>query len=201
MTAPQDTAVRRSLRRLTLGSGPLKRRSDRVQVAGRLLLALSFLLAPVAAVTASSAVSAQLRSVAADQAAERSQTRAVLLEDAPGPTAAAGPGSAGAVPARVTWAGPRGTREEGTALVPPRAEAGTAVEVWVDREGHRTLAPLDPRGIPAQAGAMGGVTLVGIPLVTWLLYVALCTGLDRHRERGWAREWAAVEPDWRSRLL
>src|SRR3712207_2320343 len=55
MTVERDTLARRSLRRFTLGSGPLKRRSDRVQVAGRIVVVLSFLLAPLLAVVVSTA--------------------------------------------------------------------------------------------------------------------------------------------------
>ena len=43
--------------------------------------------------------------------------------------------------------------------------------------------------------------LIGVPLATWTLYVVLCVGLDARRDRRWEQDWAAVEPDWHSRLL
>ena len=46
MTAPEASAIRRWLRRFTLGRGPLRRGSDRVQVVGRVVLVLSVALAP-----------------------------------------------------------------------------------------------------------------------------------------------------------
>ena len=85
-------------------------------------------------------------------------------------------------------------------LVPPRTPVGTAVPVWVDREGNPTRAPLDRADIPGTAAATGALALVGVPWPTWTLYALLCLALDAHRERRWAQDWAAVEPVWNSRL-
>ncbi|MFP5370397.1 MAG: hypothetical protein ACLGI3_06575, partial [Actinomycetes bacterium] len=52
---PQDAgtggAARRVIRRLALGSGPLKRTSDRIEVLSRLLLVVGLVMAPPVAVT------------------------------------------------------------------------------------------------------------------------------------------------------
>jgi hypothetical protein len=203
MTAPKDTVIRRSLRRFTLGSGPLKRRSDRVQVIGRLVVVLSFLVAPPLAVATVTATTAHLQAVAAAEAAERSPAHAVLLEDAPPPareSSAQGDYSISTVPVRAAWSGPDETSREGFVLVQPRTPAGTSVPVWVDRQGDLTRAPLDRAGIPTSAAASGALPLIGVPVATWILYACLCFALDAHRERRWAQDWAAVEPDWNSRL-
>src|SRR5688500_19217144 len=103
MTAPKHTLIRRSLRRFTLGSGPLKRRSDRVQVIGRFVVVLSFLVAPPLAVVAATAPNTHLQAVADAEAAERSRTRPDLLQDAPTPThegSSYGPYAVARVPAR-----------------------------------------------------------------------------------------------------
>lgn len=173
MTTPKNTSIRRSLRRFTLGSGPLKRRSDRVQVVGRFVVVLSFLVAPPLAVAAATAMTGHLQAVAAADAAERSRIRAVLLENAPART--------------------RASSDHGDA-------SSTTVPVWVNREGAPTRAPLDPAGIPTAAAAAAAVPLVGVPLVTWTAYALLCRALDIQRERRWAHDWAEVEPDWNSRL-
>jgi hypothetical protein len=204
MTAPKDTLIRRSLRRFVLGSGPLKRRSDRLQAFGRFAVVLSFLVAPPLAVAAATATTAHLESVAAVEAAERSLVRAVLVEDAPGPagmSSAHGDYSVSAVPVAAVWSVPGGTQQEGTVLVKPGTPVGTTLRAWVDREGNVTRAPLDRAGIPASAAAMGALPLVGVPVLTWTLYAFLCVALNAHRERRWAEDWAAVEPEWNSRLL
>jgi hypothetical protein len=204
MTTPQPPVGRRSLRLLAFGSGPLLRRSDRVQVVGRLVVVLSFLGAPPVAVAVSSAAAAQLGAIAAAEAADRSVVRAVLLDDAPDPVRAGSLDTGAAapvVPAQVTWPGPGGTSREDVVLVPPGTPEGSAVQMWVDADGHRTAAPLDPAGIPTVAAVWGTSSLVGLPLLTWLFYVLLRSRLDAQRERGWEAGWAAVEPGWSSRLL
>jgi hypothetical protein len=204
MTASKDTLIRRALRRFMLGSGPLKRRSDRVQAVGRIVLALSFLIAPLLAVAVANATTAHLHAVAEVEAAERSRTRAILLEAAPAPpreSGSYGPYAVMHVPVRAVWSVPGGTAREGTVLVRPRTPAGTALPAWVDREGNLTRAPLDRAGIPSSAAAKGGLALILLPLATWTLYGVISIALDAHRESLWKKDWALVEPDWHSRLL
>jgi hypothetical protein len=202
MTTPKDTLIRRALRRFALGSGPLKRRSDHVEAIGRFAVVLSFLVAPPLAVLATTTTTAHLQSVAAVEAADRSLVRAVLLDDAPGPagmSSADGDYSVAAVPVPAVWSASDGTQREVTVLTEPRTPAGTAVRVWVDRQGGLTRAPLDRAGIPAAATAAGVWPLIGVPLLTWTLHFFLCLALNAHREGGWARDWATVEPKWNSR--
>ena len=202
MTTPTDTALRRSLRWFTLGSGPLKRGSDRLQVAGRLVVVLALLAASPLAVAATTVTTARFEARAEAGAAERSRVDAVLLEDAP---EAAGSGYGDQepvnVPARAVWPVPGGAERQGVVLVRPHTAAGTAVPVWVNRDGNVTSAPLDRSRTDSSAMTVGAVVLLGVPLVTWTLYALLCAALDAHRERRWAQGWAAVEPEWVSRLL
>jgi hypothetical protein len=202
MSTPTDTALRRSLRRFTLGSGPLKRGSDRLQVAGRLVVVLALLTAPPLAVAATIVTTARLEALAEAEAAERSLMDAVLLEDAP---EAVGTGYGDQapvnVPARAVWPVPGGAERQGIVLVRPHTAAGTAVPVWVHRDGHVTRRPLDRSRIDSSAMRVGAVILLGVPLATWILYALLCAALDAHRQRRWAQGWAAVEPEWVNRLL
>lgn len=204
MTAPEASATRRWLRRFTLGRGPLRRGSDRVQVAGRVVLVLSVALAPPIAVVSATATAAHYERVAAAQQDERSRSSAVLLEDAPIMTQQAYDAGGAGVPtvrARATWSVPGGTSREGIVRVAPRTPAGTTVPIWVDREGDLTSAPLDRASIAGAEAAMAALPLFGIPLLAWLLYAMLCAALDVHRQRRWARDWAAVEPVWNARSV
>jgi hypothetical protein len=207
MSASEPGAIRRSLRRFTLGRGPLKRRSDRLQVLGRVLVVLAFLVAPPIAVAMTNATTGHLQRIAAEEATQRSQVRAVLLEDARRPDRSQSDyGDYGSSPDRpvqapVVWTAPDGTSREGTVPVPPRTPAGASVPVWVDRDGDLTRAPLDPAGIAGTAAAYGLLPLIGVPLAAWTLYAVLCCALDAQRERRWGQDWAEVEPVWNSRLL
>jgi hypothetical protein len=205
MTASRDGLVRRSLRRFVLGSGPLKRPSDRLETVGRFVVLVSFLAAPPLAVATMTTSTAHLQSVAAVEAAERSRAHAVLLQDAPPPT----PGEASSaasgysimpVRAHARWTAPGGTRRDGTVLVEPGTPAGKELTVWVDREGDITEAPLDPAAISASAAATAALPLVGVPLLVWTCHVYLCLVLNVRREHRWAQDWAAVEPEWNSRF-
>jgi hypothetical protein len=86
-------------------------------------------------------------------------------------------------------------------LAAPGTDAGTELTVWVDREGRLTRPPLDRAAITTSALAVGLLPLVGVPVATWTLYAVLCFALDSRRARRWDEEWAAVEPEWHSRLL
>jgi hypothetical protein len=202
MRTRTDTALRRSLRWFTLGSGPLKRGSDRLQVAGRLVVVLALLAAPPLAVAATTVTTAQLEARAEAEAAERSRVDAVLLEDAPEAAGSAyGDREPVKVPARAVWPVPGGAERQGVVLVRPHTAAGTAVPVWVHRAGNVTSAPLDRSRTDGSAMMIGAVVLLGVPLATWMLYAFLRAALDAHRGRRWAQGWAAVEPEWVSRLL
>jgi hypothetical protein len=204
MSGTEDSTVRRSLRRFVLGRGPLKRRSDRMQVLGRFVVVLSFLVSPPIAVAVTNATTVRLETVAEAEAAERSRAGAVLLEDAEPPApfqSDYGDSSERGVPVRAVVTLPDGTSRDGTVMAPPRSPAGTSVKVWVDREGDVTRPPRDPAGIPATAAALAVLPLIGVPMATWILYALLTFALDAHRGRRWERDWAKVEPDWHSRLL
>src|SRR5690349_24945200 len=82
LPARQGSIARRWLRRFALGSGPLKRRSDRIQLLGRVAVLLSIVLAPGVAVAVATAATARYDAVGVAQRAVRSETSAVLLEAA-----------------------------------------------------------------------------------------------------------------------
>ena len=194
MTAPKDGQVRRALRRFRLGSGPLKRRSDRLQSMGRVVVVLSFFMAPLIAVGVGNSATAHLQSVATVEAAERTLVDAVLQEDAPeqAPTTGEGSASLTRVHAQAEWSLPGGLPQEGPVLTRPGAPAGTVVPVWVDGEGNVTRAPLDRADISTSAAAVAALPLIVVPAVTWTLYAFLCIALNNHRERRWAEDWAEV---------
>jgi hypothetical protein len=192
----RDTPLRRGLRRFTLGTGPLKRRSDRIQVLGRSVVVVSLLVSPPLAVAAATATTAHLQAVAETEAAQRSPATARLLEDAGTPV----PEENLLVQVRAEWTTDDGVLREGAVLAAPGSDAGTELTVWLDRDGDLTRAPLDRAAVRTSALAVGLLPLVGVPLATWTLYAALCFALDTRRERRWEEEWAAVEPEWNSRL-
>jgi hypothetical protein len=188
-----------ALRLFTLGAGPLKRTSDRVQFLARVLLVCGLAVAvPVALVVASQA-HAQVLTEAAAQSLERHQVDAELLAD---PTVASR-GTDDVPPsarAPVQWPGPVGDERSGVVAVALGARAGTTVPVWVDQDGDLTTRPLDPGDAVARAVAMGAVTLLWTATFAVGAYLAFRASLDRGRLRRWAAEWAVIEPEWSRRV-
>jgi len=205
MSASRNTAVRRSLRRFVLGSGPLKRRSDRLEAVGRVVVLVSFVAAPPLAVATMNVATADLQAVAAVQAADRVSTHAVLLQNAPPPgpedaSSAANGYAVSPVRARAQWTAPGGSLRNGTVMVAPGTPAGTERTVWVDHNGAITDPPLDRAAVTASAASVAALPLVGLPLAVWTCHACFCFVLNARRERRWALDWAAVEPQWNSRF-
>ena len=195
MAAGPGGRCRRAIRRLTLGSGALKRRSDRVQMVARFGLVLSVVLAPVAAATALATTTTRLEAVAAEQEAVRHPVDAVLLVEARGlRDPAAGHASAALVPVRAAWRIPDGPPQEATVFVAPGTPAGTTVHVWLGPDGGPVAPPLSVGDIAGTAMATGVIVLLAVPLGAWALYAGLVLALDTLRAHRWAEEWAVVAP-------
>jgi hypothetical protein len=195
---------RGALRWFALGSGPLKRRTDRVQALARLVLVLAFLAAPSLAVLAATKATTHLDAAAAAEAAQRYRVTAFVLADAPTHEPATGASMDPAAPVRVharaRWTTPSGDQREGTVLVPVGSPAGADVPIWIDQQGDITAPPMDPRDIPGTAMAFALLALLGLPITAWVCYVVVCAGLDARRDREWTDGWAAVEPRWKAQL-
>jgi hypothetical protein len=202
MTTPRHSRIGRALRGFTLGSGPLKRRSDRLQVVARVVVVLAVVAAPALAVVAATATTADLESVAATQGADRHASRALVLRDAPARTDQEHSEYPPIVTVATTaqWVARDGVVHEGPVRVPPGTRAGTSVPVWVGSDGELTTAPLRRESIQGSAMAVGALVLGGVPVAVWTLYFFLCFALDARRERDWETGWAAVEPVWGTSL-
>lgn len=190
----EGQTARRLVRRFTLGSGPLKRGSDRVQVAARLLLLIVLLAAAPVALAVATAIGSSTRNLADSQAADRRQVDATLLEDAPPVRDTADAMARTSVPA--SWTAPDGVEREGAIRVLAAAKAGTTVSVWVDEAGRVTTRPLDRTDVVSRAVTHGLATFLGISVLATLGHLTLCRLLDRRRLRRWATDWAVVEPVW-----
>jgi hypothetical protein len=184
----------RLVRRFTLGSGVLKRGSDRVQFAARVLLLILLMTAAPVALAVAGATGSQTRSLANSQADARHQVVAMLREDAPAVGDADHGGARAAVAA--SWTAPSGIERQGTVDAPTSARAGTTVDIWVDRSGNVTKRPLGTADVISRAIAYGVVTFLGVSSLATVSYLALRVLLDRRRMRRWAADWAVVEPVW-----
>jgi hypothetical protein len=179
---------------------PLRRGTDRIQAALRLVTVVVLVAGvPAAAVAAGQqADHLALNRAHAQQATERLVT-AVLLQNAP----AAGIPDPYTdvqtvwVPAR--WQPPGQPPRTGQVLAVAGARQGSTVQTWIDSSGAVTAPPMDHRDIAGDVC----VAVVATCLVSWLLLLvsgALARrALDRRRLRAWEAEWRASGPLWSGR--
>jgi hypothetical protein len=191
--------TRQAVRRFTVGSGPLKRASDRLECLARVVLASVLLSAVAVALAVATATSARGRSEVLAQAAERHQVRAELLDDASpvddGSEVVTELGRATAV-----WTGPSGVEHTAALSVPAGAAAGSIHTIWIDGDGERTTRPLSNGDVAGRSVGIALLTYLGISLVAWAAYRSVRALLDRSRLRQWAAEWAVVEPEWTGKV-
>jgi hypothetical protein len=187
------------LRRFTLGSGPLKRGSDRLEFVARVLLVCSVLTAVPIGLAVGTAAHTHAAAQATAQAADRHRVTARLLDDVPAPDGEASSSSDGQR-ATAVWTDPAGTEHRFPVPMPARARAGDPISLWIDRDGNRTTRPLSDGDVTGQAVGQGGVTFALLSLIAGGAYRSVRTLLDRSRLRRWAADWAVVEPVWTRRV-
>jgi hypothetical protein len=185
--------ARRLFRRFVLGSGPLKRGTDRLQLAARILLVVTMITAIPIALAVVTASYSQGKAVAATQAAERHRVTATLLADAAASRDATNPEAATAT---VTWTLPSGAAQEDVLNVPRGAKVGSTVHIWIDGAGDVTRRPATSADAAAQAFGLGLLTLIALWLAETTTFLLVRKLQDRARLRRWAADWAVVEPVW-----
>jgi hypothetical protein len=174
----------------------MKRTSDRVEFLSRLLLVLALLTALPAGLVVGGTTTAGLRALADEQAATRQQVGATLLSDVPDD----GGLHPRKVPAPAVWTAPDGGSRTGDVGAPAGARAGSPVEIWMDRDGRVTEAPLTDSEITGQGVVLGALTFLGLVIAGTSSHLLVLWGLERRRLRRWEAGWAAVEPLWTGRF-
>ena len=190
----------RTARWLGFDRNPLRRGTDRIEAALRLVLVVLL----VAAVPAAAVVAGQradhlgLDRARAQRAADHLVT-AILLEQAPA-TGSPDPYTSvqtAWVPAR--WQPPGQQARTGEVLAVAGAGKGSTVRIWTDPSGVITDPPLDHRDITGDVC----VAVIATCLISWLVLLALGAlarrALDRRRLSAWDAEWRANGPHWSGR--
>ncbi|MFF7731710.1 hypothetical protein [Streptomyces sp. NPDC007984] len=185
MTASERTTVRWWRWRRNV----LKRRVDVVEA---WVVLTGWVLALVIGVIAGLVAADTVEQAVEQQRAESRRVTAVVVKDAPGQPST-GSASDQRVWGKVRWTAPDGSTQRDEARVPPRASAGSTVQVWVNRGGDITAPPVSTGEAwlhiamgGALAGAFAGSAVLGATRLTRLL-------LDRRRMAQWDAEWERVD--------
>jgi hypothetical protein len=189
-------------RRLTLDvwRNPLARGVDRAE-ATLLILAIGMWLLAVPVLAAAGSVCwPDVAAAAADQQRTRSSAPAVLAADAVDFVFGEhGIPISGHVPVPARWVTPDGSERTGTVSATGGAKSGDTVQVWIDRSGNPTAAPITTTAaatlvILTAAGAW--LALGALLGASWLI---VRWRLGRRRLADWDRDWQRVEPRWSGR--
>jgi hypothetical protein len=184
------------LRRFTLGSGPLKRSSDRLEFVARVLLVCSLLTAVPISLAVGTAAHTHAAAQVTAQAADRHRVTATLMADVPATAYSSSDRAWGTA----VWTDPAGIEHRVSVSVPAGAKAGVTVSVWIDRDGNRTTRPLSDEDVTGQAVGQGALTFTLLSLIAAGAYRSVRRLLDRSRLHRWAADWAVVEPVWTRRV-
>jgi hypothetical protein len=176
------------------GANSLRRASDKFECwMRRVLMVVVVLGLPAAAVSAGqTAYEASMHTVRT-QAAERDQVTARLTSTAKG-------GDWAKRPAPVRWTDVNGVVRTGAALVKPGTPKGSAVRVWVTRDGHITDPPTTTLNATTSGWLVGGMAALGVAGGSYAAWAGMRLVLDRRRYAQWDAEWGLVEPRWSTRF-
>jgi len=192
-----DRRLARLARWLGFDRNPLRRGTDRVEAALRLVMILLAVVAvPAAAVAVGRWADHYALHRAQAQLAVNHQVSAVLLRDAPR-TGIPDPYTSVEttwVPARWQPAGqpPR----TGEVLAVAGARKGSTVRIWIDPSGAVTDPPLGPRVVAGDVVMAVVATLLLSGLLLLAAGALACRVFERRRLRAWEAEWRASGPLW-----
>src|SRR3954453_2987659 len=187
----------RLARWLGFDRNPLRRGTDRVEAALRLVLII-FLVVVISAAAVTAGRWADHKAVhqaQAEQAADHVVT-AVLLRNAP----ASGPPdpytSVQTAWALARWQPPGQPPRTGEVLAVAGARTGSTVRIWIGPSGAITDPPLKHRVIAGDVC----LAVMATCLLSWLALLAASRAprraLDRRRFSAWDAEWRATGPQW-----
>jgi hypothetical protein len=188
----------RLARRLGLDNNPLRRGTDRVEAALRLVMILLLVLAaPAAAVAAGRWADHHALDRAQAERTNSHLVTAVLLQDAP---AAGTPNPFASMQTSwvlARWQPPGQPPRTGEVLTLAGAHKGSTVRTWIGPSGAVTDPPPGHRVIAGEVC----LAVVTTCLLSWLTLLVAWTlarrALDHRRLRAWEAEWRTSGPLWR----
>jgi hypothetical protein len=187
----------RLARWLGFDRNPLRRGTDRVEGALRLvMIILAVLAVPTASIAAGRWADHYALHQAQVQRTIDHQVTAVLLRDAPtiGTPDPYTSVQTAWVPAR--WQPPGQPPRTGEVLAAVGARKGSTVRTWIDRSGAVTDPPLDHHVVAGDVVMAVTATLLLSGLLLMAAWALARRSLDRRRLRAWETEWRASGPQW-----
>ncbi|WP_261984512.1 hypothetical protein [Rhodococcus sp. WS3] len=188
-----STRATASLLRRTIhvGHDPMVRRSDRIEGFMSFgLIVLAILLVPFA-IWAGGATAASQNALIADQARSTHSIAAVTTGDSVTSSVATAdyiPANTETAPAQWNWNG-QVHREDIT--VDETTPAGTSVDIYVNDNGDKTIAPITQSAADVAAVVTGIFTWFSVMSLLTIGFMLIRVWLDRSRDAQWDRDLRA----------
>ena len=182
--------------RWRFGRNPLRRATDRVETAVLTVLVAAFLIgAPFAALATGAWVHGMAQRAQLAQQASRWQVTAVVL----GATESTAAGENLIWQAQARWRAPDGREVTHQVPVPSGTPVGGKLQVWTDRTGDLTTAPLLNSQVADQATSGEVVGVIASAGVLTLAGALFLWTLNKRRMAAWDTDWQATGPRWTTR--
>jgi hypothetical protein len=194
---PRVTRLGGFVRRWRIDRNPLRRATDRAATMVLAVLVAAFLIgAPAAALATGAWMHGMAQRAQLAQEASRTQVTAAVLAVTP-PTPAGGEELAWQAQAR--WRAPDGRVVTHQVPVPSDIAVGGRLQVWTDRSGDLTTAPLVDSQVASQTASGEALGAIAAAVVLILAGTLAFWTLNKRRLAAWDADWQATGPRWTTR--
>jgi hypothetical protein len=194
---PRVTRLGMFVRRWRFDRNPLRRATDRAETMVLAVLVAAFLIgAPAAALATGAWLHGMAQRAQFTQEASRSQVTAAVLAVTP-PTPEGGEELAWQAQAR--WRAPDGRVVTHQVPVPSNIAVGGKLQVWTDRTGDLTTAPLLDSQVADQTASGEALGAIAAAVVLILAGTLAFRTLNKRRLAAWDADWQATGPRWTTR--
>jgi hypothetical protein len=194
---PRVTRLGGFVRRWRIDRNPLRRATDRAATMVLAVLVAAFLIgAPAAALATGAWMHGMAQRAQLAQEASRTQVTAAVLAVTP-PTPAGGEELAWQAQAR--WRAPDGRVVTHQVPVPSDIAVGGRLQVWTDRSGDLTTAPLVDSQVASQTASGEALGAIAAAVVLILVGTLAFWTLNKRRLAAWDADWQATGPRWTTR--
>ena len=194
---PGVSRLGRFVRRWRFDRNPLRRATDRAETAVLAVLVAAFLIgAPAAALATGAWVHGMAQRAQLAQEASRTQVTAVVLAVTP---PSAGDGEVLAWQAQARWKAPDGQVVTQQVPVSAGTVVGGKLQVWTDRTGDWSTAPLLDSQVADQTASGEALGAIASAAVLIMVGATALWTLNKRRMAAWDADWHATGPRWTTR--
>jgi len=98
--------------------------------------------------------------------------------------------------AQARWSGANRVEETGQTQAAAGLTAGTRVQIWLDRSGVMTTAPVSSTTAAVQVVIVAAVGWVGLGILLAAIFWIVRRRLNKTRFADWESEWRQIGPQW-----